>query len=108
MERLRGVDHYDLEELFTGRGRGMRGTTRALVDEQVLAIIRTVNDAGGLDPPGPEDGSLRVLRSYFDKSQGNAHCFGVSFTMPMNARGVRTVVVRYTPSRRKCWSPLTR
>jgi glutaryl-CoA dehydrogenase len=46
MEKFRGVDYYEVEELFTEQERLMRDTARAFVDDQVLPIIRAHHRAG--------------------------------------------------------------
>ena len=46
MEKFRGVDYFEVEELFTEQDRLMRDTARAFVDDQVLPIIRAHHRAG--------------------------------------------------------------
>lgn len=46
MEKFRGVDYYEIEELFTEQERMVRDTARAFVDEEVLPVIRAHHRAG--------------------------------------------------------------
>ena len=46
MEKFRGVDYYEVEELFTVQERLVRDTACAFVEEQILPIIRAHHRAG--------------------------------------------------------------
>ena len=46
MQKFRGVDYYEIEELFTEQERMVRDTARAFVDEEVLPVIRAHHRAG--------------------------------------------------------------
>ncbi len=46
VEKFRGVDYYEIEELFTEQERMVRDTARAFVDEEVLPVIRAHHRAG--------------------------------------------------------------
>jgi len=46
MGKFRGVDYYEIEDLFNEQERMVRDTARAFVDEEVLPVIRMHHRAG--------------------------------------------------------------
>ncbi len=75
MEKFRGVDYYEIEELFTEQERMVRDTARAFVDEEVLPVIRAHHRAGTFPTALiPKMGAL----GFFGANLKGHGCAGVS------------------------------
>ncbi len=75
MGKFRGVDYYEIEELFTEQERMIRDTARAFVDEEVLPVIRTHHRASTF-PTGliPKMGAL----GFFGANLKGYGCAGIN------------------------------
>jgi len=75
MGKFRGVDYYEIEELFTEQERMVRDTARAFADEEVLPIIRAHHRAGTF-PTGliPKMGAL----GFFGANLKGYGCAGIN------------------------------
>ena len=75
MQKFRGVDYYEIEELFTEQERMVRDTARAFVDEEVLPVIRAHHRAGTFPTALiPKMGAL----GFFGANLKGYGCAGVS------------------------------
>jgi len=75
VEKFRGVDYYEIEELFTEQERMVRDTARAFVDEEVLPVIRAHHRAGTFPTALiPKMGAL----GFFGANLKGYGCAGVS------------------------------
>ena len=75
MQKFRGVDYYEIEELFTEQERMVRDTARAFVDEEVLPVIRAHHRAGAFPTALiPKMGAL----GFFGANLKGHGCAGVS------------------------------
>ncbi len=75
MGKFRGVDYYEIEELFTEQERMVRDTACAFVDEEVLPVIRMHHRAGTF-PTGliPKMGAL----GFFGANLKGYGCAGIN------------------------------